>query len=344
MFRDPDEPPAPPPSSVRQLPLALRSPEDAIATVPLLLGFAPEHSVVLIVCDRTGGLSLTCRVDLPQADDAHAWSHEVVDVIGRAAGGRARDALLVAFAPTRHEQVVRRAVPALATLLESRGLRVVDQLWSWGRRWRSLSCPDLDCCPPGGRRVSAAARARARSAFPGRDVKARRQDLRAALDPADSDAVEEVSRLLAAMEPVDENLRDIAISQAHDLLVNGCTRPRDAALVLAALRDTRVRDTLIWDVLHAPRRTWPPMRSALESIVRWAPRGDAAAAATILGILSWQCGDGTRANVALQRAREDDPGYSLATLIDASLAAGMPPGEWLAGLRGLPRDACRGRG
>ena len=350
-------------------PLPVRSPAEAIACVPYLFGFVPRRSAVLLLTDEQGDLALSCRVDLPRPDDVETWTREIADVVVRAlgrrcvrnpGGRRTGDALIIAFAASRGERMVRAAVPALARVLEEKGIRVLDQLWTWGSRWRSLSCPDPICCPPGGKRIGAEAHARAAGAFPGREVVARREDLRAALQPADPLTIAEVERLLDEIPPVGEDRRDIAISQAHDLLVGATSSPveagrearveaqmpspADSAMVLAALRDTRVRDTLIWDLLRAPRGSWNVMRSVLECLVRCAPRGDVAPAATVLGILHWQCGDGTRASVALQRAREDDPAYSLAELVDASIAAGMPPGEWLAGLRGLTRDACRRAG
>jgi len=364
-------------------PLPVRSPAEAIACVPYLFGFMPRRSVVLLLTDEQGDLALSCRVDLPRWGDVEAWTREIGDVVTRALGrrhvgnpgsrrsdqaiplrdpGRHRtgDALIIAFASSKGERTVRAAVPALAHVLEGKGIRVLDQLWTWGSRWRSLSCPDPLCCPPGGNRIAAEDHARAAGAFPDREVVARREDLRDALQPADPPIAAEVERLLAGIPPVGEDRRDIAISQAHDLLVGSASPPGDAgrearvgvempapaqsAMFLAALRDTRVRDTLIWDLLRTPRGSWNDMRSVLECLVRWAPRGDVAPAATLLGILHWQCGDGTRASVALERAREDDPAYSLAELVDASIAAGMPPGEWLAGLRGLTRDACRRAG
>lgn len=344
----------------------LRSPADAIASIPHLLGFVPRNSAVVLLADGRGDLALSCRIDLPDPGDLESWAREFADVLARAAGrGRigpaqppraataeSRDALIVAWAPIRRERDVRTAIPALTGALDERGIRVLDQLWTWGQRWRSLTCRDTSCCPPGGRRVGSAARTRARSAFLGREVAASREDLEATLRPRDPEAAAEVVRLLAGMPPVEEETRDIAISQAHDVLAGagGGGHPAagpaaaQVAMALAALRDTRVRDTLIWDLLRAPRGDWSDMRCALEHIVRCAPPGDVAAAATVLGILHWQRGDGTRASIALRRARDDDPTYSLAALVDASVAAGLPPGEWLAGLRGLTREACRRAG
>ena len=41
--------------------------------------------------------------------------------------------------------------------------------------------------------------------------------------------------------------------------------------------------------------------------------------------MAWQSGDGALANVALDRALADDPGYSMAQLLREVVSAGAPP-------------------
>jgi Domain of unknown function (DUF4192) len=68
----------------------------------------------------------------------------------------------------------------------------------------------------------------------------------------------------------------------------------------------------------AHRRLWT-------DLVRRAQPGYVAAPASLLAFTAWQCGDGALANVALDRAVADAPGYSMALLLRQALAAGMPP-------------------
>jgi hypothetical protein len=79
----------------------------------------------------------------------------------------------------------------------------------------------------------------------------------------------------------------------------------------------------------------------LADLVRCAPPGQVAPAATVLAIAQWSSGDGARANVALDRAQADDPDYSLAHLVGAALRSGLPPSTWAASLADLDRDTCR---
>ena len=68
----------------------------------------------------------------------------------------------------------------------------------------------------------------------------------------------------------------------------------------------------------AHRRLWT-------DLVRRAQPGYAAAPASLLAFTAWQSGDGALANIALDRALADTPGYSMALLLQEALDAGMPP-------------------
>jgi len=58
-------------------------------------------------------------------------------------------------------------------------------------------------------------------------------------------------------------------------------------------------------------------------------------------VVAWLLGDGARATMAIERARTDDPDYTLAALVEASLAAGLPPGAWRDAMGDLTREECR---
>jgi hypothetical protein len=51
------------------------------------------------------------------------------------------------------------------------------------------------------------------------------------------------------------------------------------------------------------------------------------APASLLAFTAWQCGDGTLANIALDRALGADPDYSMALLLRDILTAGVPPSQ-----------------
>jgi hypothetical protein len=66
------------------------------------------------------------------------------------------------------------------------------------------------------------------------------------------------------------------------------------------------------------RRLWT-------DVVRRVQPGYVAAPACLLAVTAWQDGDGAAANIAVDRALADVPGYSMALLLRDALDAGAPP-------------------
>lgn len=96
---------------------------------------------------------------------------------------------------------------------------------------------------------------------------------------------------------------------------------RHAWLALV-LTSRRIRDDA-WarlDPEHrdAHRRLWT-------DLVRRARPGYVAAPASLLAVTAWQAGEGALANIALDRALADTPGYSMALLLRDALDAAVPP-------------------
>jgi hypothetical protein len=60
--------------------------------------------------------------------------------------------------------------------------------------------------------------------------------------------------------------------------------------------------------------------------------------ATVLAVCAWVSGAGAAARVALDRAVEVEPAYSLAGLVTAALDAGTPPWTWSAMMADLSVD------
>ena len=74
--------------------------------------------------------------------------------------------------------------------------------------------------------------------------------------------------------------------------------------------------------------TLHPARRLLEQVDAHAPRSRRAPALTLLALVAWWEGDGARAGIQVGRAIAAQADYRLATLVDTTLRAGMPPG-WL---------------
>jgi hypothetical protein len=325
--------------------LVLRSPDALVAAVPYLLGFHPRESVVAVWL-QNGRIGLTQRLDLPQTEAAHPawlaamWHHTMAS--------SAHELVLVIAS-------VEPADPDLVALVLDRaagsGVEVRDVLRVDAGRWWSLLCTDLECCPPEGRPVDepTASAVAAEFTVAGRAPLASRESLEDALGP-DQVAQALVAVALAAgpcppAGPARESWRDERIAGAMRVLLDGPgVGPQRAAAIadlLCGLADVRVRDTVLWEVSQWAPEALQGAFDHLAVVLRSAPVGHVAPVASCAAIVAWLLGDGARAHIAVDRARHDDVGYSLAQLLAASLDAGLPPAAWRECMNALTRDNCR---
>jgi hypothetical protein len=98
--------------------------------------------------------------------------------------------------------------------------------------------------------------------------------------------------------------------------------PDQLAWLGVTLTDLRVRDDA-WarmdpDFRAAHQRLW-------SDLVRHLPAAYVAAPAALLAFAAWQSGDGALASIAIERALEADPEYSMAKLIGRAVDAAIPP-------------------
>jgi hypothetical protein len=96
----------------------------------------------------------------------------------------------------------------------------------------------------------------------------------------------------------------------------------DAAWLTLALRDLQVRDDAWSRMLPEHRKAH--LRLWLD-LTRLAQPGYVAAPASLLALIAWQSGNGTLANVALDRALADVPTYQMARLLRLAVLSGAPP-------------------
>lgn len=317
------------------------SPAAILAIVPYLLGFLPEASLVVIGVEPPDGtIKVTMRYDLPDPADtdlAADIAAHALGVIGSqelaaaAAIGYGSDALVAPLA-TAFGQAAQAA-----DLIDF--LRVDD-----GRYW-SCTCTNPACCPPEGTAFDLASYpAPADLTDAGGKVLASRNDLVDSIAPlngivaesmrqATKRAEQHVTQLLAKVRKsarlgaarhmiATEGLG--AVSQLVTSYRAGGRFVTDyqVAWLTVALKDLRVRDDA-WARMdprygEAHRRLWI-------DVVRRAQPGHIAAPASLLAFVAWQSGNGVLANVALDRALADDPGYSMATLLRQVISAGAPP-------------------
>lgn len=298
--------------------MTARTPEDLLAVVPVVLGFEPAGSAVMLTTG--GGSTMQARVDLPtDPADAVALDAFVDSLVRPAAQHRVPAVVLVLY--TADRRVARTACRLLRRGFGQEGIRVVDVLRAHGGRWFPL----LD--DRGGRGRDGVAYDTSAHPFvaeavaQGRVVHGSREELAASLLPFPAGVAE-----VAAARPAEPATTEWVWETLERHTTSGTPlAPDDAARLLEALADPALRDAC-WLRLERSRarddvHLWC-------DLVRRAPDDLVAHPAAVLAMAAWVAGDGALAWCAVDRAREPDPHHSLARLVADLLLAAVSPAEW----------------
>jgi Domain of unknown function (DUF4192) len=304
--------------------LTARTPEDILAVVPVVLGFEPTESMVMLTFGSDQPFH--ARVDLP--DRAEAVTEMAASLVEPAGRHRVPRVFLVAY--SERDRFADRALQVTARALRREGVEVIDGLLTDGRRWRPV--PGRPGVPLDGVPYDLSAHPfAAQAVYDGRVVHASRERLAATL-AADPGRVARVVPALAALTGAPRP----ALEEGHwarELVVrhvDGGTSPDDGevARLLRGILDVRVRDAA-WSPLCRERA-----REHVEfwtDVVRRAPDPLVPAPAGLLAFAAWQAGQGALAWCAVDRCVEADPGYSLAGLVAELLTRAVPPDTWEGG-------------
>jgi Domain of unknown function (DUF4192) len=330
--------------------IRIGSPASLLAVVPVLLGFEPGNSMVVIGIEEPGAeVKLTLRYDLPDQGLAPAVAGHAMSVL---TAQRIQTAVAVGYGP---EHLVSPVAAALRECAPKAGVTVTELLRAENQRYWSFLCKDPACCPPEGKPfdVTDHPAARAMAAERAR-VLASRDALAATVAPVTGPPAEQMRQ--ATKQAEDQVARTIARASRSGRKASvrrliatvglpavsegirryrggGRVEPAEAAWLTVVLRDFRVRDDA-WSRMRpehreAHARLWT-------DLTRLAQPGYVCAPASLLAFVAWQSGNGALANVALDRALEEDPHYSMAVLLQQAIDSGAPPS--LARLPMTPED------
>lgn len=308
--------------------LVISSPDELLSSLPYVLGFTPEESIVTV--PFRAGMPVA-RIDMPKTLRDR---REAIGVLRGAYAGNARPRELVAIVClTADRRAAERSSRALATALAQVGVGAPMQLWATSDRW-----VDLDSGAAGPRTRDTAIRVAAEATSAGFAPPApSRQALAASLvgDHRPVSAALEDARAEAHVSgaEVEQVWAAGRFAQFED---DGLHLPdSEAARMLLALGHKPIRDALWTNMSSENAGTHVAVWTDL---TRRAPDQVRTPAASMLAFSSWLHGDGAKAWCALDRIPDDSPPYALAGLVARLLNAAVPPQMWAEAKSALDRS------
>jgi len=296
-----------------------RTPEDLLAVVPVVLGFHPEESLVMLTFG--GRRSFHARVDLPE-EPGHVG--HVVDMLLTPALRQRPDTVLFVAYSTDAARAASTALQA-SDAFDAQGFAVIKPLRSDGTSWFHVRRDeDPTCAEPHPYDVSAHALT-AQSVLDGRVTLASRAAVAASVasDPVAAQAV--LDAWLAQLEePVPEQAEVRALI-ARGLAGDPGLSDREVARLAHACLDPAVRDAAWCDLR---RETVEARLDFWRDVVVRTPDVLVAGVAAVLGLASWLAGHGALSWCAVDRSFAADPDCSLARLVADLLQAAVPPTAW----------------
>jgi hypothetical protein len=302
--------------------LTARGPEDLLAAVPVVLGFRPSDSVVMLTFDARR--TFHARVDLPPPDDVDDDLPVLSDAL--------RDPCLVhgvgrvAFVVYSGDAALSRQVGArLRADFAAAEIGVIDVLRAHEGHWWPVPGVPGDAPSVGRPYDDTTHPFAAQAVFDGQVTHASRDDLRKSLAP-EADARERVrARQRGLPAPGSAEVGWVCEALGHWAESGLDPDDDEAARVLHAVTRVDVRDAALFAM---SRETSPQHLRIWSGLLRRAPAAQVPAAAVLTAFAAWQSGHGALAWCALDRCFEVEPDQTLARGLAECLTRAVPPSAW----------------
>ena len=318
--------------------IQIDGPANLLATVPNLLGFSPEKSLVVVaVKGNNDQVVVTMTLDLPKQFDT-----DFIDNLKETIKRSGADGLVAVFY-TEEISIELKSVANLFMEKIAPELHIRDILWVSQGRWASFLCADEMCCPVGGRELdlSSTSIAKAELVLAGRGALSKRSDLKdfLAVTKIDKSLVPLINQFSKQKTKADhnENYLKWGKTQFRFLSQQKAFIDFDAKLwarLLFGLTDIPVRDALLSHHIELAKISEDPSQYLTQIAQQWAQVARVAPDAfrppicTCVAALMWQAGEGILARSALDFVVALDPEFHLAKLLNSALNSGMPPWEF----------------
>jgi len=323
--------------------IRITSPAKLLNLVPYMLGFQPDDSAVIIGGKEPGAsANVLLRIPLDRLAEpvvAAVCARRMVRIL---TAQKYAKAVVVGYGP---KDRVTPFAGRFRDLAVEQGIEVPEILRVQDGRFWSYRCIDPACCPPEGTPYELADDPELEHLLPvgASGVLQSREDLAARIAPATGTEATAVRRAIIRAEARVARLlnrkptsaaqpsgRALVIAEGIDagqaaiarFQLGGDITPDEAAWLTVSFREIQVRDDF-WCRLE-PEGRQQNLRLLIE-LTRLARSPYVAPAASLLAFVAWQSGNGALANLALDRALDDRPEYSMAEMVRTALDAGAPP-------------------
>lgn len=314
----------------------VRTPGDIVSSLPALLGYHAEKSIVLILL---GGpkhrVRLTMRLDMPDPRYVATWRVVWEAFVPGVRNADADEAVVVLVDPD--EQSAQALADALVEGLGEYGIQIRDVLVVADGRYRSLICDDPVCCPPQGNPVPEASAVAAAAVTTGTVIRANREELRDEIAPPDKKAARRAEKVVALLRStawngsLDEPAQGFgSYLDAACEAVRGPGLTLDQAARLACL--VAIGDFRDMAYLHMVDNDPLVHRELWASVCRQIPLAHTVVPHVLFALAAYLEGQGAVATVALEAAEQTDAEHPSVRLISDVLAAGIRPQDVRAAL------------
>lgn len=271
-----------------------RSPEDLLALAPVLLGFWPQDSLVMMTFG--GPRPFHARLDLPERASTQDLGLVETTLLEPAGVHGVRAVAFLVYG--ERERIVRSVCRVLRAGARRRGIDLLVCLWADGEQFRFVGGPAGVSQP---------------FAY---DVSNHPYVLEAMV--AGRLSFRSRAEMVASLEPDAE-----ACAEVRSALPAGSALAR----LITSVQSVEGRDAAMKEI---DRSNAEEHRKLWAGVLPRTPDEYVPAVADLLAFASWQAGDGALAWAAIDRARRAAPDDRMAALLARLLENAVPPEAWSA--------------
>ncbi|MFY9325450.1 MAG: DUF4192 domain-containing protein [Candidatus Nanopelagicales bacterium] len=313
-----------------------KGPASLLAAIPYLLGFMPLNSLVLVAFNSNNNqVVVAIRIDLAELAQAQLVEN-AMEALRKAKENSSIDGVLTALYAESNWPQYR---PTINELLKAQNevCEISEALWVEGDRYGSLLCEDIECWPIEGFALpSDTSLEKLQLISQGKSALASKEEIEQYFisKPENPKLVKAITKLEKSKNRAkNSNWNENLYNRGYVNLLNQSEDLNELAQaeIILISKEISLRDKLISEVLREIQISQEPLnllhslKTRLLPLIQNAPKTEAKAVLTILGIWLWQLGESVWAQAAVKQALNFDASYRLGLLTMSAIKSGLPP-------------------